>query len=278
MNIDYSKYQDDISYILNKRFDNGSDYWTTPDGAIGIGGPFSTLESCLLLSDLNYDLKSQEILSSINAIMKNRNEDGRIRTFPTGSIYPCQTANATKVLCKLGLSKDVKLSKTYDYFLNSIHDDGGWRCNASKYGKGPETVYSNPGPTLTVLDIFRYTENANREKSLDKAVLFLLNHWDTKKPIGPCHYGIGSIFMKIEFPIIRYNLLNYVFVLSFYKVARNDKRFLEALGIIKSKIRDNQIVIENTNRKLKDLKCCKVNDSNEIATLYYKRILDNMES
>jgi tetratricopeptide (TPR) repeat protein len=234
------------------------------------------LESCLLLADLGYDLNSPEIIGARNAILNRQKDDGRIQTFSTGTIYPCQTANATKVLCRLGLYNDIRLSKTYDYFLKSSHNDGGWRCNASKYGKGPETLTSNPGPTLTILDVFRYTDLANTDKSLDKAVLFLLDHWDIKKPIGPCHYGIGTLFMKIEFPVFRYNLLNYCFVLSFYKKAKADKRFIEALSIIKSKLQEDNLVIENANRKLKDLVSCRVGSINEIATTYYDRIIENI--
>lgn len=276
MKINYDKYQNDIQILLDKQFINGSDYWTTPDGATANGGPFSTLESCLLLADVNYDLHSTVILGAVNAIFKNQKEDGRIRTFSTGTIYPCQTANAAKTLCALGYAKDPRLSKTYQYLLESQHTDGGWRCNASKYGKGSETLFSNPGPTLTVLDVFRHTDFLNSEPALDKAVEFLLGHWETKLPLGPCHYGIGSIFMKVEFPVGRYNLLNYVFVLSFYNRAKKDPRFLEAFEALKSKESDDMLVLENANRKLKDLVSCRVNQKNEIVTSYYNRILKNL--
>ena len=119
MNIDYSKYNNDINIILSKQLENGSDYWTTPDGATGIGGPFSTLESCLILSDLGYDLKSPELIGASNAILNCQKDDGRIQTFTTGTIYPYQTANAAKVLCRLGLSNDKRLSKTYNFHTNA---------------------------------------------------------------------------------------------------------------------------------------------------------------
>lgn len=276
MSIDYDKYQNDINFLLKQRFINGADYWTTQDGGTGNGGPFSTLETCILLTDLNFDKNSPIITGSINAILKNQQEDGRIRVFSAGTIYPCQTANAAKTLCKLGYEKDIKLIKTYQYFLESQHIDGGWRCNSSKYGKGPETVFSNPGPTLTILDVFRYTEYLNKEVKLDNAVSFLLDHWETKKPLGPCHYGIGSIFMKVEFPVFRYNILNYVYVLSFYDRAKNDKRYVQAFTALKSNLKENMLVTKNTNRKLKDLLSCKINMQNEIATKYYNQILKNM--
>ena len=44
----------------------------------------------------------------------------------------------------------------------------------------------------------------------------LLEHWAVRRPLGPCRYGIGSRFMQVEFPMFRYNLFFYVYVLSFY--------------------------------------------------------------
>jgi hypothetical protein len=274
--VDVNKYHGDIEKLLSLRHVNGADFWATLDGGLAHGGVFSTLEACSLLLDLGYDVSSPEMVGAANAIFSNLKEDGRIRTFATGTIYPCQTASAARALCKLGFSRDPRLSKTYHYLLESQHRDGGWRCNASKYGKGPETTFSNPGPTLTVLDVFRYTGYLINDEKLDRAVEFLLDHWTTRKPLGPCHYGIGSQFMKTEVPVHRYNILNYVYVLSFYDKARKDKRFLEALGILKTKLSNGKLVVENVNRKLKDLESCKPGAENDIATRYYNQVIGNI--
>ena len=105
-------------------------------------------------------------------------------------------------------------------------------------------MYSNPFPTLNALDAFRFSNYLNREPALDKAVDFLLNHWTKRKPIGPCHYGIGTLFMQIEYPFRTYNLFVYVYVLSFYNRAKSDQRFLEALQALESKMVEEQIVVE----------------------------------
>lgn len=270
-------YQNDIDEIISKRFVNGADFWATADGAVAKGGPYSTLEAGILLSDLGYDKRSPELLGAANVIFGNIKKDGRIRSFSTGAIYPCQTANAAKTLCKLGYADDDRLKNTYEYLLNIQSPDGGWRCNASKFGKGPETESSNPGPTLTVLDIFRYTPIHKNDERLNRAVEFLLNHWVTRMPLGPCHYGIGTLFLQVEFPVIRYNILNYVYVLSFYEYTKKDTRFKDALDVLKSKLIEDSIVIENTNKALKNMGSCKVNKKNEIATRYYKEIIKNID-
>jgi hypothetical protein len=108
------------------------------------------------------------------------------------------------------------------------------------FGHGSETEYSNPHPTLIALNSFRFSGHVNKVRALDRAVDFLLEHWVIRKPIGPCHYGIGTLFMQIEYPFRNYNLFEYVYVLSFYNRAKEDRRFLEALEMLKSKTVDNQ--------------------------------------
>ena len=135
---------------------------------------------------------------------------------------------------------------------------------------------SNPHPTLIALDAFRFSHYLNREPALDHAVEFLLNHWIIRKPIGPCHYGIGTLFMQVEYPFRNYNLFQYVYVLSFYDKAKNDYRFLEALDILKSKTQDGQIVVERVVPKLGKLSFCKKGKPSISATKRYNEILQNL--
>jgi hypothetical protein len=49
------QYQSDIQAILSKRYDNGADYWTTPDRRLIKGSPFTTLDCAYMLSELGMD-------------------------------------------------------------------------------------------------------------------------------------------------------------------------------------------------------------------------------
>lgn len=153
----------------------------------------------------------------------------------------------------MGYVNDERIQKTLRYFLDTPYHDGGWRCNKFSFGRGEETEHSNPQPTLNALDAFRFSQYLNREPALDRAVEFLLQHWVTRKPIGPCHYGIGTLFMQVEYPFRNYNLFEYVYVLSFYEYARKDSRFLEAFETLASKTVDGQIVVERVVPKLAKL-------------------------
>ena len=270
------KYQNDLDAILSHRHDLGADYWTTPDKRLAKGSPFSAYGSALMLLELGME-PSDPILNGVAELFFSVwREDGRFRLYPDGGIYPCHTAYAANLMCCMGYAKDERVQKTLQYMLETRHADGGWRCKKFNYGRGPETEYSNPLPTLNILNAFRFTDYLNKESLLDSAVDLLLEHWTIKTPIGPCHYGIGKLFMQVEYPFSGYNLFSYVHVLSFYDHAKKDKRFLEAFAALESKLQDGQIVVERVVPKLAKLDFCRKGAPSELATKRYLEIRENI--
>ncbi len=270
------QYLSDVEAILSHRHDNGADLWATPDRRLLKGSPFSTFESVLYLLELGVSPEEPVMKAAADLIFSVWQDNGRFRIYPKGSIYPCQTAIAAKVLCYMGYASDDRLQKTFRHFLDTQYKDGGWRCNKFSFGHGEETEYSNPQPTLNALDAFRFSDYFNKEQALNRAVDFLLEHWVIRKPIGPCHYGIGTLFMQVEYPFRNYNLFQYVYVLSFYNCARNNSRFLEAFEELKSKTRDGQIIVERVVPKLAKLSFCKKGAPSALATKRYNEILENL--
>lgn len=272
-----NKYQGDIATILSHRHDLGADYWTTTDNRLLKGSPFSAYNSALMLLELGMKPDSPILKAVADLFFSTWREDGRFKLYPNGGILPCHTAPAASLLCQMGYQADERIQTTFRYFLDTQHTDGGWRCNKFSFGRGPETEYSNPWPTLAALDAFRFSDYLNNELALDAPVDFLLEHWVTKKPIGPCHYGIGTLFMQTEYPFGGYNLFWYVYVLSFYNRAKKDKRFLEAFEALKSKLVNGQIVVERVVPKLAKMEFCRKGQPSELATERYKEILGNLK-
>lgn len=271
------RYISDVEAVLARRHDNGGDYWASPDGRLGVGDPFSTLTSLAILHELNVARTHEAVRGALKLVMGAWRDDGRFRLAPSGTLYPCHTAAAARTLCRFGYAKDRRLQRTLAHLLESQYQDGGWRCNKFSYGRGPETESSNPGVTLPVLDIFRFTQHVNKEPRLDEAVGSLLDHWVTRRPIGPCHFGIGTLFMQVEYPFLRYNLFYYVYVLSFYDRAREDKRYLEAFRLLGSKLDERgRVVVERPNRKLADLSLCAAGRPSDLATRRYLEIVKNL--
>jgi hypothetical protein len=193
-------------------------------------------------------------------------------------MYPCYSAEAARMLCRYGLEEHEAVQRTIAYFLESSHESGGWRCNFTKFGRGPETEWANPGATLYALDVLRFLPRHRKgNQVVDRAVELLLNHWETRKPLGPCHWGIGSRFMQVEYPFLRYNLFYYVYVLSFYDRAIGDRRFDAALDVLESRLgEDGQIIVEMPHRGLKGLAFCAKGQPSERATVRYLEIRENI--
>lgn len=267
----------DIDLICSKRHDNGADFWSTPDGKWGKGSPFSTFDCALLLHELGVKRTDPILQGAAEVMLGSWREDGRIGPAPKGTIYPCHTANAARALSRLGHARDKRLNRTFEHLLDVQHDDGGWRCNRVKLGKGPLTDASNPGVTLSVLDAFRFTPLANTDKRLDGGVKSLLAHWKTRAPLGPCAFGIGSLFSQTEFPFLRYNLFFYVYVLSFYHSARKSVAFRQAFRELESKLDENdRMIIENPHRQLAGLSVSRKGAPSVQATKRWREIQNNI--
>ncbi|WP_404391797.1 hypothetical protein [Humibacillus xanthopallidus] len=268
-------YQADVDAILATRRGNGADFWATSDGRLSKGGPFSTLEAPALLTELGVDPSEDALQGAATLLLDSWREDGRFRLSPSGAIYPCHTIYAARVLCRLGYASDDRLLRTFEHLAATLHDDGGWRCKKFSFGRGPETEFSNPGPTLAALDAFRLA--GRTESAPTDAVEVLLRHWVTRAPLGPCHFGIGTLFLQVEYPFASYNLFSYVHVLSHYDQARRDPRFCEAVTVLQAKLVNDQIVVERVHRRLAGLAFCHKGEPSELGTARYREILANLD-
>ena len=271
------KYANDISVIMSKRHSNGADLWAGEDNHIGKGSPYSTRDVSLMLTELGFTKKDTIVKELAELIFEHQQADGRYRISKSGAIYPCHTIGCLRVLCYLGFGRDRRLKKTFAHLLSTQQDDGGWMCSKYSFGRGPDTKHSNPGPTLEALDAFRFVDIGAAKDQLARAVAFLLWHWEVKKPVGPCLFGIGTLFHKTEFPFFRYNLFYYTYVLSFYKEARSDPRFREAYRLLQNKLVDGQIVVENPNRLLAKMEFCFKGRKSELATRKLQEMAANLK-
>ena len=106
------KYEADVAAILSHRYDQGGTLWDTPDHRLQKGAPFSTLDCVSYLLELGMDPEEPILKEAADLILSAWQEDGRIRLYPKGSIYPCHTACAAQVLCHLGYANDGRLQTT----------------------------------------------------------------------------------------------------------------------------------------------------------------------
>ncbi|MCG8469536.1 MAG: prenyltransferase [Gemmatimonadetes bacterium] len=272
--------ESDVDVVLSHRFDNGADFWAGPGPKIYVGNPFSTVGSLLILHELEVDEEHEAVAGALDLVLSACREDGRIRLGPKTPMYPCYSAEAARAAARFGLAEHPSLRNTADYFAAQIHEDGGWRCSFSRFGRGPETECSNPGATLNALDFLRhYPEYRVGNPVADGAVETLLAHWTTRAPAGPCHWGIGTKFLQVEYPFLRYNIFYFVYVLSFFPVAASDPRFREAYGELCAKVdADGSLVSENPHRRLGRLELCRRGRPSEAASRRLAEIRERIAS
>lgn len=267
-----------IEKLLSVRYSNGSDFWATPDGKLGIEKPVSTLTALLVMSELRIPKEHEALRGAAELVIRAVRRDGRVKIAPKGSIYPCHTALAAAALCRNGYCDKEESKLILSNLTSDKYTDGGWRCKKFLYGKGPETEFSNPGVTLLALDAFRCARQEQELNEFDDAVETLLDHWTVRTPVGPCHFGIGKQFMALEYPFYRYNLFYYVYVLSFYRKAVIDHRFIEALDMLKGKLDlDGNIIIERTKPQLQQLGIFNTGEISSMARDRYLEAIGNID-
>ena len=269
----------EIEAILEKKDQNGGQFWSREDGDIHAPHGISTMDTLEVLGELGATPRDYpSLLEAITFLFGYQSPDGSFKYSKTSSNLPCMTARILAALGRLGVAKDKRAEKSYKQLLDTQWSDGGWRCNTVKLGKSIETDASNPGTTLYVLDAFRFRDNTQKEmRQLNKGIDLLLGHWDTRLPLGPCTFGIGSRFFQIEFPFLRYNLFYYVYVLSFYEHALKDNRFQEAYHEILAKTKHGKILPENPHKAWRKYAFARKGEVSYLATERWKEIESNLK-
>ena len=264
----------DVSTVLGKRHHNGGDFWATPDGKVYVGNPYSTIGALGILYELGVDHEHEAVQGATALLLAAARPDGRIRVGPKSPMYPCYSAEAARMLCRFGFAHHPAVERTVEHLLESTHESGGWRCSFSRFGKGPETLCGSPGATLYALDVIRFfPELTGGRAEVTGAVDLLLSHWDTRGRIGPCHHGIGTRFLQVEYPFVRYNLFYYVYVLSFFARAHQDPRLQAAFAQLAGKLDpDERLVVEAPHRGLGGLAFCARNQPSDRATMRFREI------
>lgn len=262
----------DRDILLAARHAQGGDFWATADGRWGVGSPFSTLDCGLMLAELGVAPDDPLVQGIAATLFACQTPDGRFRPGPKLGVQPCHTASALRLLCRLGLSDDPRLEASFAHLLATQEGDGGWRCRVLKFGAGPDTDASNPGVTLAVLDALRFRPELAAGPEAARAVASLLDHWRVRRPLGPCRYGIGTQFMRVEYPMFRYNLFFWVEVLSFYPAAVADPGFRAALAVLEASLQEGRIVVGYARPALRVLELCRPGVPNTRATARFEEI------
>ena len=150
----------------------------------------------------------------------------------------CDAPLVVYALAKLGLSDDARVQAATRYLANLVRDNG-FPCAVSKeLGKfrGPGRK-DDPCPyaNLIMLKSLAQQPKWRNSPAAHTAAEALLDLWTRSKMQHPYMFFTGTDFRKLKAPLVWYDILNVLDVLTRFPWLRQDERLREMADSVKSK-------------------------------------------
>lgn len=152
----------------------------------------------------------------------------------------CDAPNLVYALVKLGYGNHPSVQKAIAYLL-SIVQDFGWPCVVSKelgsfHGPGRR---DDPCPyaNLVMLKVIGLFPDLHNHPAAVTGIRILLQLWHNRRELHPYIFYMGTDFCKLKAPLIWYDILHVMDVLSVFEQAKQERDYLDMLSIITSKAR-----------------------------------------
>ncbi len=147
----------------------------------------------------------------------------------------CDAPTLLSSLVAFGFQEDSRIKHALAVLLQSV-EGNGWRCQAAEElgnFKGPGKR-EDPCPIANVsaLKVLSLLPEDKHREAVKRGVDMLLRHWTEQKDKKYFLFGIGTDFRKIKYPLVWYNILHVVEVLSRFSSAVSDPRFQEMLSAL----------------------------------------------
>jgi hypothetical protein len=136
-------------------------------------------------------------------------------------------------LVKMGYSDDARVRKAINYVTRLVRENG-WPCAVSpKLGKfrGPGRK-DDPCPyaTLAMLKLLSNLEDWRSSREARIGSESLLSLWERSMMVHPYMFYMGTDFRKIKAPLVWYDILHVLDVLSQFEWLRDDLRLQQMIG------------------------------------------------
>lgn len=230
--------------------------------------PDLPIHKLLFLLDLGFDTDVPEIKKAVDEILKHRDDNG---VFQSMTNVPRHFGGAgvdvfSWCLCDAPLLLLALLKAGVDYhayiepgikYLVSLSRDNGFPCTVSpELGKfrGPgKKDDCCPYATLIMADLLSYIPEYRDSPIAVNSVNALLSLWENSLEQHPYMFYMGTDFRRLKAPSCWYDIVSVAGVLSKYKFAHRDPRFLEIITLIRNKQdKDGFFKPESVYLKLKD--------------------------
>nr|MDO8097601.1 terpene cyclase/mutase family protein [Candidatus Njordarchaeota archaeon] len=230
-----------IRRILHRR--NRDGYWGVPKD-IHTWWPRRDTTFWLLpvLADFGFTVGDEKIANACEYVFSTQLESGGFGWDPPDKPGDCHTAIIVESLAKLGLLKDPRLQKAYDYLVKRQRIDGGFWCkNTGQIGGPREKEPSCALAAIFVLGALAQNPKLRNSETADKGADFLFQCWENRGKVKYAGHDskIGTDWEKLKYPFTDCKILKFLDVLSQFEFAKSRLRESEMLGLLLRKQNDN---------------------------------------
>ena len=193
----------------------------------------------------------------------------------------CDAPLTTYALVKFGLKDQPAVQKSAQYLVGLMRENG-WPCVVSKElgdFRGPGRK-ADPCPfvTLAMLKALSAIDEYRDSAACHIGAETLLTLWSESTTQHPYMFYMGTDFRKLKVPLVWYDLLHVLDVLSQFPWLKNDPRLLGMAGLLKSKAdRQGRFTVESVWTAWKDWEFGQKREPSRWLTLLAWRILRRVE-
>lgn len=242
------------------------------------------------IADLGLNINDPPVRKIVDKVMKHQSKQGpfqlsmNIATHFGGSGKDewawalCDAPVIITSLIQVGMREDQRVQDAIEY-LESLVRENGWPCTVSpELGKfrGPGRK-EDPCPyaTLVMLKVLAHVPSLQESRSAETGVETLLSLWEKSKDRHPYMFFMGTDFRKLKAPLLWYDILHVLDVLSCFKWARKDKRFKQMLNVVEAKADgDGRYIPESVWTAWKDWDFSQKKAPSQGLTFFVQRILN----
>lgn len=215
--------------------------------------PDLPIHKLLFLLSLGFDADVPAISTALKQIMEHRDSNGVYQSLTNipkhfgGSgedIFGwclCDAPLLLYALHKAGIAKE-HVKPGVEFLLKSFAESG-FPCTVSQeFGRfrGPGRKSDQcPYASLMMLKLLSTAPEYRGGEVAKATALGLLSLWENSMERHPYMFYMGTDFRKLKAPMMWYDILSVVDVLSYFECAKQDARFLEMVSIVREKQDEN---------------------------------------
>lgn len=251
------------------------------------------LHKLSFIADLGIRREDGPMESAVSSILSHHSPEGpfqvRLNISPshggTGEDQMAwilsNTPTVLYALLKLGLQDNAEVQAAVHYLVSLVRENG-WPCVASpELGKfrGPGRK-NDPCPyaTLLMLKVLAEAPGWRDSEACRIGVETLLGLWEQRRERRPYLFAMGTDFRKLKAPLVWYDILHVVDVLTRFPWLRSDPRLQEMAGIVRQKADDEgRFTAESVWRVWGEWEFGQKRSPSRWITLLAQRILRRME-